>query len=233
MLTLLTYPRNAEVFSLSPFCVKAALLLNHAQAKWQRQDLRDPRKMPHQKLPVLRVGQELISDSANIRRYLEAEGAEFDPGLGKRERAQAHSLIRMAEETLYFFVVRDRWDNDAVWPTIRDNYFQEVPLLLRRPVTGAIRRSVHQGLQFQGIGRFSDAERLAQLDGHLQAIADLLEGQDFLFGKQVTSADMSVAAMLQAMGSTMVKTPTVERITGNPVLCRYLTRVFDQAGQMP
>ena len=137
MLTLLTYPRNAEVFSLSPFCVKAALLLNHAQAKWQRQDLRDPRKMPHQKLPVLRVGQELISDSANIRRYLEAEGAEFDPGLGKRERAQAHSLIRMAEETLYFFVVRDRWDNDAVWPTIRDNYFQEVPFLLRRPVTGA------------------------------------------------------------------------------------------------
>jgi glutathione S-transferase len=233
MLTLLTYPRNGEVFSLSPFCVKAALLLNHARAHWQREDLRDPRKMPHQKLPVLRTGKRLISDSANIRRYLEVEGADFDPGLSKRERAQAQSLIRMAEDSLYFYVVRDRWDNDTVWPTIRDNYFQEVPFLLRRPVTGAIRRSVHKGLQFQGTGRFSDSERLARLDSQLQAVTDLLEGQDFLFGKRVTSADMSVAAMLQAMASTMVPTPTVERVKGDPVLWGYLTRVFDSGGQMP
>lgn len=233
MLTLLTYPRNGTVFSLSPFCVKAALLLSYAQKTWKREDLNDPRKMPQRKLPVLRTARGLIADSANIRQYLEAEGTDFDPGLSPREKAQAQMLVRMAEDSLYFHVVRDRWDNDLVWPTIRDNYFSEVPALIRRPVTNAIRRSVHQGLQFHGVGRFSDAERLARLDTQLRALSELLQGSSFLMGAQVTSADFSVASMLQALRSTMMQTPTVDRVAGDAVLSRYIDRVFDEAVVLP
>lgn len=233
MLTLLTYPRNDDVFSLSPFCVKAALLLSYANQRWQRQDLNDPRKMPHRKLPVLRTPKDLISDSSNIRRYLEQQGTDFDPGLSVRERAQAQALTRMAEDSLYFYVVRDRWDNDAVWPTIRAKYFNEIPAVIRRPVTGAIRRSVHQGLQFQGVGRFDDAERMDRLEQQLRAISGLLQDSAFLMGERITSADFSVAAMLQAMCSTMVETEVVRRVADDPLLSGYLDRVFQEAVPLP
>lgn len=233
MLTLLTYPRNGAVFSLSPFCVKAALLLTYAKLPWQREDLDDPRRMPHRKLPVLRTGSGLIPDSDDIRRYLERQGVDFDPGLSVKQKAQAQAFISMAEDSLYFYVVRDRWDNDLVWPTIRDTYFQGVPALIRRPVTGAIRRSVHQGLQFQGIGRFTDSDRMGRLDRQLQAISEQLGDGAFLMGDHLTSADLSVSAMLQALRSTMINTPTVERIVGDPVLNPYVDRVFQEALVLP
>ena len=227
MLTLLTYPRHGAVFSLSPFCVKAALLLAYSRQPWQREDLNDPRKMPHSKLPVLRTPGGLVPDSAEIRKWLERKGVDFDPGLTARDKAHAQALIRMAEESLYFHIVRDRWDNDAVWPTIRDTYFTSIPFLIRRPVTGAIRRSVHEGLGFQGTGRFTKDERSARLDQDLNAIADLLRDSDFLMGAQITSADFSVASMLQAMRATMVRTEVVKRVDDDPALNRYLDRVFE------
>lgn len=227
MLTLLTYPRNGDVFSLSPFCVKAALLLAYAKVPWQRQDLNDPRKMPHRKLPVLRTPERLIPDSSAIRQWLEAKGTDFDSGLTNRDKAYSQALIRMAEEALYFHVVRDRWDNDEVWPTIRDKYFDEIPALIRRPVTGAIRRSVSKGLDFQGTRRFSDRDRHARLEQDLEALAVLLDGQAFLMGDAPTSADFSLAPMLQAMRNTPVDTDLVKRIRHDPVLSIYTDRVFE------
>ncbi|WP_264211917.1 glutathione S-transferase family protein [Leisingera thetidis] len=227
MLTLLTYPRNGAVFSLSPFCVKAALLLAFSGQSWTREDLSDPRGMPHRKLPVLRTPGGLVPDSSAIRAWLERRGTNFDASLGTRDRAQARMLIRMAEDTLYFHVVCNRWDNDAVWPTIRDKYFHEIPALIRRPVAGAIRRSVHKGLMFQGTARFSKEERIQRIDQDLQAITALLKGQDFLFGAHISSADFSVSSMLQAMGTTPVRTPLVSRILDDAVLKRYVNRVFE------
>jgi len=229
MLTLLTYPRHGDVFSLSPFCVKAGLLLTYAGQAFQREDLNDPRKMPHRKLPVLRTPGGLVPDSDNIRRHLEANGTDFDPGLSSRDKAHAQALIRMAEDTLYFHVVRDRWVNEEVWPTIRDTYFGSIPALVRRPVTNSIRKSVRTGLGFQGTGRFSDTERSGRLEQDLQAVTDLLKDSPFLMGAQITSADFSVASMLQAMRTTMVETNLVRRISDDPVLSGYVDRVFQEA----
>ncbi|MEM7320974.1 MAG: glutathione S-transferase N-terminal domain-containing protein, partial [Pseudomonadota bacterium] len=71
MLTLLTYPAAFGLFSASPFCVKAAYMLELSGQKWMRSDLLDPRKMPHRKLPVLRTPERLLPDSDGIRYWLE------------------------------------------------------------------------------------------------------------------------------------------------------------------
>jgi len=66
MITLLTFRPAFGQPAASPFCVKAIGMLNIAGVAWQREDMDDPRKMPNQKLPVIRVNGELIADSENI-----------------------------------------------------------------------------------------------------------------------------------------------------------------------
>ena len=102
MLTLLTYPGTPTAFSLSPFCVKAAMLLARSGLPWQREDLSDPRKMPHQKLPVMKTPERLVADSDGIRDWLEEQGLDFDEGLSPQDRARARALTHMAEDHLYF-----------------------------------------------------------------------------------------------------------------------------------
>ncbi|GGH28026.1 Glutathione S-transferase [Cribrihabitans marinus] len=232
MLTLLTYPSAFGLFSASPFCVKAAYMLKLSGHPWRRSDLLDPRKMPHRKLPVLRTPERLIADSDGIRRWLEAQGAEFDAGLSDVQKAQSRALIRMVEDHLYFQVVLDRWGNDAVWPILRDTFFTQVPALIRRPVSNAIRRSVLRGLDAQGVSRFDEGERMDRIESDLEAISAFLWQSPFLMGERPTSADLSVAPMLAAMRATPVETALTRRISGDRLLGDYIDRV-DRAILLP
>lgn len=225
MITLITYPGANGIFSLSPFCVKAAYLLNASGWDWSREDSNDPRKMPHQKLPVLRAASRLIPDSENIRRHLEDHGADFDEGLSDAEKAHSHALIRMAEEHLYFHLVLDRWGNDDVWPTIRDTYFRDIPALPRKFIAFGIRRNLLKGLRTQGLARLTAAERMARLETDLTAITALLWRHKFLLCDHPTAADYSVGAMLSAMRETPVETELTRRIMDDSILSEYIERL--------
>ncbi|MEQ6203006.1 Tom37 metaxin N-terminal-like domain-containing protein [Sulfitobacter sp. HNIBRBA2951] len=110
MITLYTYRAGFGQFSFSPFCTKAAWLLNMAGQKWERHDMDDPRKMPHAKLPAIGLSDgATIPDSDNIRAHLEGLGHDFDAGLSPRDRAPSRAFIRMAEEHIYFHQALDRW----------------------------------------------------------------------------------------------------------------------------
>ncbi len=232
MLTLITFPAGFGQFSLSPFCNKAAMLLQSSGRQWRRRDTSDPRKMPNGKLPVLDTGAGLVADSGGIRDWLERQGADFDSGLTAAQKARALTLTRMAEEHLYFHLVMDRWDNDAVWPTIRDTYFPAIPRLIRSPVTNRIRARVRAGLHTQGIARFPASERMARLEADLRAIAALLADTPFLFGARPVSADFSVASMLSGLRATPVATEITARLAGDAVLVAYLDRM-NQAIPLP
>ncbi len=225
MLTLITYPGAFGQPSLSPFCVKAAYLLQLSGQAWHREDQLDPRKAPRGKLPLLRTPHGVIHDSDAIRAYLEEQGADFDAGLSTTDRAHARALQRMAEEHMYFLLVLDRWERDDVWPIIRDTYFSQIPSLLRGIITSGIRRKLLRGLYAQGLGRMTWDERLDRLDQDLEVICALLEGHDFLLSDTPTAVDTSVGAMLGAMRTTPVKTPLQERILQFPRLLAYIDRI--------
>ncbi|WP_254446014.1 glutathione S-transferase family protein [Ruegeria sp. HKCCD7255] len=225
MLTLLTFPSAFGQYSASPFCVKTALMLQFAGQHWRRFDMLDPRQMPHQKLPVLRTPERLVPDSDSIRDWLEAQGVDFDAGLTDVQKAQSRGLIRLAEEHLYFHIVLDRWGNDEVWPILRETFFTEIPSLIRRPVSNAIRRSVLKGTRAQGIGRFSQAERQDRLEHDLEAISAYLWQSPYLMGATPTAADMSVGPMLAAMRATPADTPLTRRIKQDNLLNSYVDRM--------
>ena len=227
MITLLTFKPAFGQPAASPFCVKAIWLLNLSGLDWQREDMNDPRRMPHGKLPVIRVENRLIADSDNIRRHLENRGVDFDAGLSQMERANSRAFIRMAEEHLYFHIVLDRWGDDRVWPAVRDSYFAAIPRPIRGLATRPLRRAVLRGTLFQGLGRLSPEERLERIGPDLQAITTRLWQGRFLFGDRPTAADASVAAMLGAMRATPGDTLLVRRITSDPVLCGYIDRAAE------
>ncbi|WP_170427575.1 glutathione S-transferase family protein [Ruegeria arenilitoris] len=225
MLTLLTFPAAFGLFSASPFCVKSAYMLQRSGQSWQRYDLLNPGKMPHHKLPVLRTPDRLVPDSDLICEWLEAQGADFDHGLTDVQKAQSRALIRMAEEHIYHHVVLDRWGNDAVWPILREMFFSEIPSLIRKPVSGAIRKSVLKRLDGQGVSRFSDAERTDRLERDLEAISAFLWQSPFLLGETPSAADMSVGPILGAMRATPAETPLTRRIKQDRLLNDYVDRL--------
>lgn len=225
MITLLTYPPAFGQFSGSPFCIKAAHLLNLSGQRWKRENTLDPRMMPHQKLPVIRAEDQLIADSDMIRAYLESQGARFDHGLSQIDKSTSRAFIRMAEEHLYFHIVLDRWGNDAAWPQIRETYFASVPRLLRGLVANRVRKSVLSAMHVQGLGRFTSEQRLARLEPDLEAIVTRLWQNRFLFGEKPTAADASVGPMLSAAISSPGETALSSRIKENAVLMGYISRV--------
>ncbi|MEM6372001.1 MAG: glutathione S-transferase family protein [Pseudomonadota bacterium] len=230
MLTLITYPAAFGEPSASPFCVKAIYLLNLSGHTWQREDTADPRAWPKGKLPAIQQDDEIIGDSDNIRTWLEGKGAQFDGGLSEIDRATSRAFIRMAEEHLYFHVLLDRWDNDAVWPSIRDTYFSAIPPLIRNLVTGRMRRAVVKGMLTQGLGRLSPEERMQRVEPDLQAIAARLWPGPFLFGSEPSAADASVAPMLAAMAATPCDTAMSRRIKQDDILADYIERVANALG---
>tara|TARA_R110002049_G_scaffold44333_5_gene130142 strand:+ start:199988 stop:200716 length:729 start_codon:yes stop_codon:yes gene_type:complete len=224
MITLFTYAPAFGEFSASPFCVKAAWLLNLSGLPWQRKDTNDPRSFPNQKLPAIGVDGRIIGDSDNIRRYLEQQGAVFDAGLTDIEKSTSRAFIRMAEEHLYFHVMLDRWADDERWPLIRETYFASIPKPLRKFITGKIRRDVLHGMRTQGLGRLTPVERQDRIEPDLQAITIRLWQGKFLFADHPTAADTSVAAMLAAVCATPGASLLKERITKDEVLSSYIAR---------
>lgn len=224
MIKLLTYPSIFGQFSGSPFCVKAAWLLNLSGQAWQREDMADPRKMPHGKLPAIRWDGKLIHDSDSIRVALEQAGADFEADLSDLDKANARAFIRMAEEHMYFHLLIDRWLNQAVWPYVRDGYFSMIPRPLRGLVTGRIRKGVRAGMMQQGLARLTEDERMARIEPDLTAIAVRLAHMPFLFAEHPTAADASVGAMLSAMRATPVPTRLQKRVVEDSALNAYADR---------
>lgn len=231
MITLVTFAPSFGQPAASPFCIKAIWLLNMSGLAWTREDTADPRSMPKQKLPAIRVNDQIIPDSENIRSYLESQGVDFDPGLSDMEKSTSRAFIRMAEEHMYFHIVMDRWGDDDVWPIIRDTYFAAIPKLLRGMITNKLRKTLMRGMHAQGLGRFTPQERLDRLEADLQAITTRLWHGPFLFGDRPTAADASVAAMLANMRATPGKTLMKMRIAEDEILCRYIDRASDALNQ--
>lgn len=227
MLSLLTFPAGFGLFSMSPFCIKSAMMLQLSGQPWQRSDLLDPSEMPHRKLPVLETPVGRIADSDGIRIWLEEQGAEFDEGLGDAERAHARAWVRLAEYHLGLHLLQMRWNDDTVWTEVRDQIFQPVPGPMRDQISAPVRQEIQNGLQWQGIACFTEAERMQRLEQDLKPISGLAADRPFLMGDRITSADLSMAPFLASMLNTSENSSVSKRLRDDKILCAYLARVFE------
>lgn len=222
MLILLTFAGDDTMPSFSPFCVKAMGLLRMSGQAWQPKYVGNPSKMPYGKMPVLKTDDGLVPDSGNIRAWLEAQGADFDAGLSTGQKAWSHAMIRMAEQSLYYGLVHDRWLRDDCWAVVRERFFGAVPGLMRPVVSGLVRRKVRRTLTSQGMAQLSEEDRLAWLGRDLGAIEETLGDQAYLFGGAPTAADASVTPMLDMIRNLPCDTGLRRLVRDNAMLGAYV-----------
>jgi len=225
MLSLITYNPALGEPSGSPFCTKALCLLNMSGLEWKPEFSSDPRSAPMAKFPVLRDSAELIADSGIIQKHLEEKhGADFGSWLSQEQQAVGHALVRMAEEHLYFNIVNDRWSRPEVWRHTMPIYFGNMPAFLRLFVPASLRKKVITGLNWIGIGRFSDEMLDERVKQDLAAIDTVLGDKKYLFGDKACFADASIVAQLAAMAAAPVDTNASKAVKSNKNLYEYIGR---------
>ena len=200
MITLHGFGPAMGLPEISPFVTKAHILLRMAGIRYETSA--SPAglfKAPKGKLPYIRDGEAVVSDSTFIRFHIEkTAGFDFDRGLSPAEKATGWALERMCEEHLYWLIIDARWLDDANFRAGPAEIFRSFPAPVRPLVGAYARRQIRRALHLQGLGRHDLASKLELAKRDLFAISDLLAEQPYLFGDEPRGADASVAAFVIA-----------------------------------
>lgn len=224
MLKLLTFRPGFDDPSLSPFCVKAMMLLDMSGQDWAPEWTAMPPRETYGKLPALRTPDGVIPDSHFIQDWLTAQGAAFFPGVEPRDRALAHGVMRMAEESLRLGLVHDRWLRDDCWPHLERTAFAGMPAPLRIVVPNMVRSGIRKMLKKQGMASYSESHRLRILRADLAALDALLGDGPWLFGAAPSAADAAVLPVLSMLDNLPCDTPLRRLVRDHGRLMAYVAR---------
>ena len=223
MLTLHTFGPGLGEPSLSPFCLKAMILLDMAGLEWAPSWETMPGG-PYDKLPWIATPEGVVGDSNLLIDWLERRGAPILPGFDPAARAMARATIRMVEENLRHCLTHDRWLNDACWEVTRPVFFAAMPGPVRAVLPGHFRKKMRKGLLAQGMARFSEADRLAYARADFDALEALLGDGRWLFGAAPSAADASAVPMLSMIDTLPADTALRRALRARPLLMEYIAR---------
>lgn len=222
MLTLHTFPPALGTCSPSPFTLKVEALLAVANIPYQK-TFGIPAHAPRQKFPVLQNGQQQITDSAHIQRFLERSyEVDFDKGLDSASKATALAYQHMIEDHLYFINVHFRWVEHG--EAIKSAFFAEAPAPLRALLFWKIRKNVLRMLHMQGLGRHTRDELIEFARQDLKALSQQLGDQPFLMGNHFTSVDASLYGALHNIVESDLETPLKREAMQHRNLVAYCGR---------
>ncbi len=193
-------------FQVSPFCDKVRRILHWKRLEYRIQEVplvraQAIRKInPIGKLPCLEHDGAFVADSTDIAYYLEERFPEppilpSDPA----QRALCHVFDDWADESLYFYEMRLRF-------TLPHNARRWIPELvhadpgfLKAIAPYLIPRMLRRLTRQQGVGRKSVQQVLADVERHVDALANLLGDREWLVGDALSLADLSVFSQIRCI----------------------------------
>jgi len=228
VITLHTLPGGYGVESVSPFCMKVEVYLKLAKLPYKTR-IGNVRKAPKGKLPfIVDDDGTVIADSSAIVAHLEKKhGEPLDKGLSSDEKAKAHVLKRMLEESLYFVVVWSRWAEDEGFAVVRES-LKVIPAAIRWFLVPAIRKNVVGITRSQGIGRHSRDEIYAFGKADIDAVSTLLGQSTFLLGDRLTTVDVIAYSFFAAMLRVPGGAPLRAAVKATPNLEAYVARIDER-----
>jgi glutathione S-transferase len=211
--------------------MKAEAYLRLCEIPYRSGGTGSPQGAPKKKLPFIDDDGTRVADSSHIIEYLKKKfGDKLDAKLSDEQRAVAHAVRKMMEESLYFSLVWSRWVDDLGWPHSRKLLESAMPPVVRTLVPPLVRGSIRKANYAQGMGRHSRDEIYELGKGDLTALSRILGDKPFLMGDEPTSVDCSAVGMLAQILLTPVVTPLTEhaRSLGNlePYTARMMERAF-------
>lgn len=211
--------------SPSPFCMKVEILLQMAGLEYECQVSSNPREGPKGKLPFIEDDGQTIGDSALIQAHLENKyGADFDHGLGLRDKGIAHAVARMVEERLYWVMVYDRWINDSNWHETSSFWFGDLPPVLRSIAPVMARKQVRGDLYSHGIGRHEPSEIYEFGRKDVDALANLLGTERFMMSDKPCSLDAAAFPVLASIATNAVQGEPWRCVQAHANLIDYIQR---------
>lgn len=233
MITLYTFGPAWGLPDPSPFVTKAAVLLKMSGLPFET-DMSGFRKAPRGKLPYIRDGEEVISDSTLIRLHLERRyNIDFDQGLTPEQRGVAWAAEKMCEDHLYWFIVHARWLDGENFERGPASFFKAVPAPLRPFIKAMVRRQIRRSLHSQGAGRYTVEEQTLIADRGFASLSAILGDRPYLMGGRPCGADATVFGFVAGALCPVFETPVRTRAEAYPNLrdyCTRLTRQYFQGG---
>ena len=231
MLTLVTLPPAFGMRNVSPFCLKAEMLLTALELPFELQTEINPAKAPKGKLPYLIDGQTRIAESELITEYLDQKtDGKVYAGLDTTQCSQGLALARLAEDHFYWIMVASRWLDDDWWPNVVQGIFGFIPRVIRPLATSSARKQVRKTYHLHGLGRHSLEEQREFARRDLAAMAGAVPDQGFLFGAKPNIYDFTLAGMMAGVYDNQPATWVTDVAQAYPGLRDYTERVQDAVG---
>lgn len=231
MLELVVLSPAFGMRNVSPYCVKAEMLLKSLDLPFKLTEEADPRKAPKGKLPYLIADGEKIADSELITEYLnKLTDGQVYKNLTPNQSAQGLAISRLCEDHLYWLMVASRWLDDAWWPNVVEGFFQVAPKLVRGLVANGARKQVRQTLALHGLGKHNMDEQKGFAQRDLQALENLVPSSGFLFGDTPTIYDFTVAGLMTGIYDNQPATWLTTLAQPYKTLYNYTERVQEKTG---
>jgi glutathione S-transferase len=196
-LTLVTLGGAFGLQNVSPFCLKAEMLMTQLGLDYDIEVQADPRKAPKGKLPYLIADGREIADSELIVEYLnDITQGRVHAGLSDKDRAVGLALSRLVDDHLYWIFVASRWLDDGWFPNIVEGFFHIAPWPIRGFIARQARKEVEQTYHLQGLGRHNQEEQEGFARRDLQALQDAVQGDGFLFAAEPCVYDFAIASFM-------------------------------------
>jgi len=207
MITLYTFGRAFGLPDMSPFVMKAEMLLKFSGLDY-RTDSDGFSKAPKGKLPYIDDDGEIVADSTFIRRHIEQKyGFDFDKGLDAEQQAIAWAFERMFEDHVYWTFLHARWIDEKNFNRGPRVYFERMPIPMRFIVPRMARRQLKAQIMGHGMGRHTAEEIVSLGTRSLDAAANFLGHKTFMMGDEPSGLDATAFAFLAGALCPIFETP--------------------------
>ncbi|KAK7456551.1 hypothetical protein BaRGS_00039349 [Batillaria attramentaria] len=198
-----TYPKDTVILhqigrgpyapSMTPYAVKLETYLRMAKIPYQ--NCHDMKPSGKGKWPWVEYNDDKVSDSALCITYLNrVRGVDLNSRLTPAERATALAFQRLAEDSLYWVLLVQRWVHEPSMEFFRACFgvFFVSRIFLRWIFMPKMKKYAWS----QGLGRHSRDEVLDIARENFKALADFMGQKKFLMGDEPCETDCTVFGML-------------------------------------
>ncbi len=227
MIKLYSFGPNFGVADPSPFVLKVNTYMRMANIEFESiADFNNLKQAPKGKLPFIRDGETIISDSQFIIAYLQDKfQVNLDAKLTDEQKGIAYLLGKSLDENLYWCLVYARWVRKDTWPQVKKAFFGDMPFPLKFIVPPIARMGIISALKKQGIGRHSDEEIKLISKQSFQALSDILGDKTYFFGDSASTFDATAFAFLSECIDVSLKSEFNELACQHSNLVNYCKNI--------